>query len=53
MQQLILRTRPVSEPLRTRLAIVCSLCSREIIRGDCGTPHRLGSAQMMYKRMPV
>lgn len=53
MNQIVINQRPVGYPLRTRLAVVCTRCEREVVRGDCGTRHRAGSAQMMYKRVPA
>lgn len=54
MNQIRLNVYPnyvVDCPPRMRVGVVCTKCGREIRRGDCGTPHRPGSAQMMYKRI--
>lgn len=31
--------------------IECTLCGNPVVNGDCGTPHRAGSAQMIIRRM--
>lgn len=52
MNQIRINLNAIPDVLRTaRLAVVCTSCSKEIRRGDCGTPHKPGSAQMMYKRI--
>lgn len=38
-------------PSRPRFRIECTLCGRRIDNGDCGTPHRSGSAQMILRGM--
>lgn len=47
----ILTERPIDPRPLARIAVVCTKCGKEIRRGDCGTPHKPGSAQMQYRRM--
>ena len=36
------------EALR-RVQVVCTRCGREVVNGDCGTPHAWGTAQMQMR----
>lgn len=56
MNQIRINLNAIPDHQRTaRLTVVCTRCGKPVRRvhggWDCGTPHKPGSAQMMYKKI--